>query len=81
MAITISVDGTPVETQPDELLANVLSKHGGAIRHHRLDGTPREPFCMMGVCFECVVTIDGEPNQQACLTLVRDGMVVERGTV
>jgi NADH dehydrogenase/NADH:ubiquinone oxidoreductase subunit G len=31
---------------------------------------------MMGVCFDCLVEIDGVPNQQACLTAVREGMVI-----
>jgi predicted molibdopterin-dependent oxidoreductase YjgC len=32
---------------------------------------------MMGVCFDCLVTVDGVGNRQGCLTVVRDGMVVE----
>ena len=31
---------------------------------------------MMGVCFECLVQIDGQPNRQACLVTVREGMQV-----
>jgi predicted molibdopterin-dependent oxidoreductase YjgC len=31
---------------------------------------------MMGVCYDCLVGIDGRPNQQACMTRVRDGMAV-----
>ncbi|MEO2015051.1 MAG: (2Fe-2S)-binding protein [Fuerstiella sp.] len=38
---------------------------------------PRGLFCGMGVCFECLVCIDGQPNRQACLTPVADGMRVE----
>ena len=34
----------------------------------------------MGVCFECLVTIDGEPNRQACLTPVAQGMTIDTGT-
>jgi predicted molibdopterin-dependent oxidoreductase YjgC len=33
---------------------------------------------MMGVCFECLVEVDGKPGRQACLTTVRDGMVIRR---
>jgi predicted molibdopterin-dependent oxidoreductase YjgC len=33
---------------------------------------------MMGICFECLVEIDGKPSRQACLTTVREGMVVRR---
>ena len=36
----------------------------------------RAPFCMMGVCFECLVTIDGMGSRQACLVEVREGMRV-----
>jgi len=32
---------------------------------------------MMGVCFECLVTIDGVGNRQGCLVPVREGMRVE----
>jgi predicted molibdopterin-dependent oxidoreductase YjgC len=35
---------------------------------------PRAPYCMMGVCFECLVDIDGVPNRQSCLIEVADGM-------
>jgi aerobic-type carbon monoxide dehydrogenase small subunit (CoxS/CutS family) len=34
-------------------------------------------FCGMGICYDCVVCIDGQPNRQACLTPVTDGMRVE----
>jgi NADH dehydrogenase/NADH:ubiquinone oxidoreductase subunit G len=33
-------------------------------------------FCGIGACFACVVTVDGIPNQRACLIDVRDGMVI-----
>lgn len=38
----------------------------------------RAPYCMMGVCFECMMEIDGKPNQQACLISVREGMQIKR---
>ena len=39
---------------------------------------PRSAYCAMGVCFECLVEIDGMPNRQACLTSVHAGMRVCR---
>jgi predicted molibdopterin-dependent oxidoreductase YjgC len=36
--------------------------------------SPRAPYCMMGVCFDCLVEIDGVPNRQSCLIDVADGM-------
>ena len=38
---------------------------------------PRGYFCGMGVCFDCVMVVDGVPNTRTCVTWVRDGMVVE----
>ncbi|MBC3372448.1 (2Fe-2S)-binding protein [Pseudomonas sp. SWRI92] len=38
--------------------------------------SPRAPYCMMGVCFECLVDIDGVPNRQSCLVEVAEGMRV-----
>lgn len=39
--------------------------------------SPRAPFCMMGVCYDCLMIIDGKANQRACVTLVKDGMQIE----
>jgi predicted molibdopterin-dependent oxidoreductase YjgC len=38
----------------------------------------RAPYCMMGVCFECLVEIDGVPARQSCIVTVQDGMRVRR---
>ena len=43
-----------------------------------LEVSPRGPFCMMGVCFDCLVEVDGVPNVQGCMTLVSDGMQVRK---
>ncbi|WP_046115345.1 (2Fe-2S)-binding protein [Aquincola tertiaricarbonis] len=45
-------------------------------RSSAVSGAPRAPYCMMGVCFECLVEIDGEASRQACLVTVREGMQV-----
>ncbi|HWL27380.1 MAG TPA: (2Fe-2S)-binding protein [Burkholderiaceae bacterium] len=46
------------------------------LRSSPVSGAPRAPYCMMGVCFECLVEIDGVPNRQGCLISVQDGMQV-----
>lgn len=38
----------------------------------------RAPYCMMGVCFECFVEIDGVPARQSCMIPVRNGMHIKR---
>ena len=42
-----------------------------------VSGAPRLPYCMMGVCFDCLVTIDGVGNRQGCLVPVAEGMQIE----
>lgn len=46
--------------------------------HSAAEGDKRAPYCLMGVCFECLVEIDGVKNRQACLEPVHDGMQVKR---
>lgn len=75
---TFSFNGETVMAREGEILAIALLRHG--VKHFRTtptSGSPRAPFCMMGVCFDCLVTIDSRPNRQSCLERVRDGMSVE----
>jgi hypothetical protein len=48
-----------------------------ACRTTPVGDVPRAPFCMMGVCFDCLVEIDGMGSRQACLVRVRDGMRID----
>ena len=56
--------------------AALLSSGESRVRASPVSGKPRAPYCMMGVCFECLVEIDGVPNRQSCLIPVRDGMSI-----
>ena len=38
---------------------------------------PRGLFCGMGICFDCLVTVDGRPNVRACMTPLTEGMRIE----
>ena len=76
--VTIVVDGTPLSARAgDSVAAALLAAGVRAFRATAVSGTPRGPFCMMGACFDCVVTIDGQRNVQACLTRVADGMRID----
>lgn len=77
-AVDITVDGRPCSARTGDTVAAALFANG--IAHNRttpVSGAPRLPYCMMGVCFDCLMTIDGIGNKQACLVLVCDGMKVE----
>ena len=74
-SVRIEVDGRPVQARQGESVAAALLVAGCVpLRHTPLSGAPRAPVCMMGVCFECLVEIDDQPNVQACMVSVRDGM-------
>jgi predicted molibdopterin-dependent oxidoreductase YjgC len=80
-AVTIHLDGEAVAAREgDTVAAAMLAIDAGHTRTTPVSGAPRLPFCMMGVCFDCLMEIDGVPNKQACLVRVRDGMQVRRQT-
>jgi predicted molibdopterin-dependent oxidoreductase YjgC len=77
--VTILVEGDPVEAAAgDTVAAAVLGAGISSVRTTPVSGSPRSPYCLMGVCFDCLMEIDGVPNQQSCMTPVRDGMRVRR---
>lgn len=78
--VHVTFEGQPYAVREGQTVAAALlgDIHAGHTGCHPLTGEPRAPFCMMGTCFECLVEIDGEPNRQACLTLVREGMNIRR---
>lgn len=79
-AITIVVDGATIETLEGRSLASVLHAAGMvASRRNPVTGEERGAFCGMGVCFECEVTVDGRGDVRACMTDVREGLVVTTG--
>mgnify|MGYP001370265744 FL=1 len=78
MSVHIHVDGRRVPVPEGISLAAALVGSGHwTFRRHAVSGRPRGPFCGMGVCFECELTVDGQPGVRACLAHVRDGMRVE----
>jgi predicted molibdopterin-dependent oxidoreductase YjgC len=78
-SIMITIDGVALEVPAQETLAAAMLQSGRLdLRTTAVSGAPRSAYCMMGVCFDCLVTIDDQPNQQACMTIVRPGMRVER---
>ena len=80
-AIRVTVDGRLVEARAGDSVAAALLLAAGVLptRVSPVSGAPRAPYCMMGVCFDCLVTIDGVANRQACLVIVRDGMTIATG--
>jgi len=77
--VTVDIEGTAVSVPAGETVAAAVLAHGLVFtRTTPVSGKPRAPFCMMGVCFDCLMEIDGEPNRQACLVRVAEGMRIRR---
>jgi len=77
MTYSIKFDDRNVPAAPGQTVAGALWAAG--VRSWRMTrdrGAPRGLFCGIGVCFDCLVTIDGVPNQRACVIPVRPGMTV-----
>ena len=77
-SLDMVVDGRSVVAYEGESIAAALFAAGVRItRWTARASEPRGYFCGMGVCQDCLVTVDGSPNVRACMTTVREGLRVE----
>ena len=77
--LTIEFEGTPLKVSAGETVAAAILAAGGEYtRTTAISEVHRAPYCQMGICFECLMEIDGVPNSQACMVEVKDGMKVNR---
>lgn len=77
--LTLTIDGQPVTAEQGETVASVLMRQPEfACRNTPVHGSPRAPFCMMGVCFDCLAIVNGASTRQTCLVTVEQDMRVER---
>ena len=75
--VRISCDGETLECRAGKTIGVALLATGRRrLRTSPRRRQPRGLFCAMGVCFECLVEVDGRDGVRACLTPVREGMVV-----
>lgn len=74
---SILIDGEPVQAYAGETIAGALLAAGRrTIRHTDKRGEPRGLYCVMGVCWDCAVMIDGR-TVRACVTPAAPGLSVE----
>ncbi|MFC8520167.1 (2Fe-2S)-binding protein [Streptomyces sp. NPDC057257] len=73
--VTVVIDGAPSQAWAGQTVTAALVTAGvWPLRRNPVDGAPRGPFCGMGVCMECEVTIDDRPGSRSCTAHVTDGM-------
>lgn len=75
--VRILVNGEAVVAYKGESVYAALLAAGYRRLRRSKSGEPRGGLCGMGVCFECLVTVDGVPNQRACAIEVADQMEIQ----
>lgn len=76
--IRFTFDGLPLHGRQGDSVATALLGEGvSTCRTTTVSATARGPYCLMGVCFDCLVTIDGSSNRQSCLVKLVEGMRVQ----
>jgi|SRR5690349_13010584 hypothetical protein len=73
--VEVFVGGTALRVPEGASAAAAVMLAGTpAIRETAVSGAPRLPYCMMGICFDCLAEIDGVANRQSCMVTVAPGM-------
>ena len=76
--VKITVDGQSLEAVPGEpILATLLAYGIQKCRTTEKQHEPRWFYCGIGLCTDCVMTVNGVPNARTCVTEIEDGMIVE----
>ena len=75
--VSFSFNGEEFTCEPGQSIAAALiaSDHR-ELRATRFGNEPRSIFCGIGICFDCVVVVDGVANQRSCLIEAKPGMKV-----
>jgi D-hydroxyproline dehydrogenase subunit gamma len=77
--VPVTVEGRDIRVPEGASAAAAVFLAGlGAIRATPVSGASRAPYCLMGVCFDCLAEIDGVANRQSCMVTVAPGMVIRR---
>ena len=75
--ITVKVNGQPVQALAGDTVAGLLLAQGIRVFRETSDSAPRGLFCGMGICYDCLVTVNDVPHIRACMTQVAEAMTIE----
>ena len=77
--IRVEVEGRSILVPPGASAAAAVLLAGlASLRETPVRGSARAPYCLMGVCFDCLAEIDGVANRQSCMVAARPGMRIRR---
>jgi predicted molibdopterin-dependent oxidoreductase YjgC len=74
--VRVSINGTPVTVQHGTTVAAAVLRSGIASFRRSVSGEARGPLCGMGICFECRLTVDGNPHVRSCQVACKAGMEI-----
>jgi len=75
---SFTFEGRMIDAYPGQsVAAAILSQGEGILRQTRNSEKPRGVFCGIGICFDCLVVVDGIPNQRSCLLEAHPDLRVE----
>lgn len=74
--VSVFVDGREVRVAAGSVVAVAVAVAGHDVARRSISGEARGALCGMGICFECRVTIDGQPHRLGCQVICMDGMRV-----
>ena len=77
---TIVVDDREAVVLEGDTLGACLMRAGVLVHRRSRSGEPRGLYCAIGVCNDCLVSVDNTPNVRACVTGARPGARVRTGS-
>ncbi len=75
--VAFTLNGQPVTAAAGSSVAAAVMANGVTAFRKSVSGEDRAPLCGMGICFECRLTIDGQPQQKSCQIVLTEGMAVK----
>ena len=75
--VRLEIDGVWHDAIDGQMLSATLLAADVRVFRRTMSGSGRAPHCLIGVCHECLVTVDGVASRQACQVVVADGMRVQ----
>ena len=76
--VAVTVEGFKIAVPVGASAAAAVLAAGLDSVRETVGGSERMPYCMMGVCFDCLAEIDDVPNRQSCMVEVQEGMRIRR---
>lgn len=76
--VTFTFNGKPFKgIEGQSIAASLMAAGVRELRKTRFEEEPRLIFCGIGICFDCVVVVNGIANQRACLVEISEGAKIE----